>query len=415
MIQSVKIKAFLSSPRFIYVILFLITFSIGAFFTLHAKNAQDKEMRNNLITYARTIEKSIDWQSFATTLNTDPNQIKVSQLDELNSKLNSACKVNQDCHFIYLLYLDKHHNKYQVRFLLDASPQPPSEISKLTEVFAEASDELKRVMKMRKPLVEGPVTDHWGSWVSARVPVSITAKTPYFVMLNIDVAAAGWNKRLLEKMILPILLTSIFLLIFVGLILRNRYLETLLTQLFNSTSELSELAYYDALTGLPNRRLLEDRAAQAFKAANRTKQMVAILFLDLDYFKAVNDTYGHDVGDQLLKCVAVRLKELLRTEDTIARIGGDEFVILLPKVVEDQQAIVAAEKIIKALTEPFVVDDVVLTIGGSVGVAIYSKHGTTPANLLKCADEAMYVAKRLGRNIYVVYADEFSLENKAKV
>jgi diguanylate cyclase (GGDEF)-like protein len=234
-------------------------------------------------------------------------------------------------------------------------------------------------------------------------------------MLNIDVAAAGWNKRLLEKTILPVLLTSIFLLILAGLILRNRYLETLLTQLFNSTSELSELAYYDALTGLPNRRLLEDRAAQAFKAANRTKQMVAILFLDLDYFKAVNDTHGHDVGDQLLKCVAVRLKELLRTEDTIARIGGDEFVILLPKVVEDQQATVAAEKIIKALTEPFVVDGKVLTIGGSVGVAIYSKHGTTPANLLKCADEAMYVAKRLGRNIYVVYADEFSLENATKV
>lgn len=412
MLKFVNLKAFLSSARFFYVILFLITLAAGVLFVLHAKQAQDDEMRDNLITYAKTIEKSIDWQPFAATLNTDPVKIKLDDLAGLNSKLNNACRVNADCHFIYLLYLDKQQDKHQVRFLLDASPQPPSEISKLSEVFAEASDELKRVMKMRTPIVEGPVTDHWGSWVSARVPVSITANTPYFVMLNVDVTAAGWNKRLLAKTLFPALITAFFLVILSGLILRNRYVENLLKQLFDSTSELSELAYFDALTGLPNRRLLEDRAAQAFKAARRSKQMVAIMFLDLDYFKAVNDTHGHDVGDKLLKSVAERLKSLLRMEDTISRIGGDEFVILLPKIVDEQQAALTAEKIIKALTEPFNVDEYVIKIGGSIGVAIYSKHGTTPASLLKCADEAMYAAKRLGRNVYVLYADDFVEANE---
>jgi len=222
----------------------------------------------------------------------------------------------------------------------------------------------------------------------------------------VDVAAKGWNKRLLSKTLFPALLTLFFLVILTGLILRNEYVENLLKQLFESTTVLSELAYYDALTSLPNRRLLDDRAAQAFKAAKRSKHMVAIMFLDLDYFKAVNDDYGHEVGDQLLVSVAGRLKVLLRTDDTVARIGGDEFVILLPKVEDEQQVTVCAEKIIKALTQPFDVDGKMLEIGGSLGVAIYSKSGASPANLLKCADEAMYSAKRLGRNMFVVYADD---------
>jgi diguanylate cyclase (GGDEF)-like protein len=406
MIKFARLKSILFSSRFLYILLFTLTSSAGVLFVIHTKQAQDEEMRNNLITYASTIEKSIDWQPFAATLNTDPDQVKLEDLVGLNSKLNSACRVNLDCHFIYLLYLDKTQSKQQVRFLLDASPQPPSEISKIGEIFAEASDELKQVMEIRTPIVEGPVVDHWGSWVSARVPVGITVKTPNFVMLNVDVAAKDWNKRLLSKILFPALLTSFFLLILAGLILRNQYVEKLLKQLFDSTTALSELAYHDALTGLPNRRLLDDRAAQAFKAAKRSKQMVAIMFLDLDYFKVINDEYGHDVGDRLLVSVAGRLKELLRMEDTVARIGGDEFVILLPKVDDEQQVKVAAEKIIKALTKQFEFDEKVLKIGGSLGVAIYSKHGVTPANLLKCADEAMYSAKRLGRNMFVVYADD---------
>ncbi len=400
-----------STPRVYYIVMFFITLLVAVVIFKNILQTQDEEMRENLITYAKTIEESIDWQPFATTLNNNPNLIKKADLAGLNSKLNKACLVNKDCHFIYLLYLDPAENKQTVRFLLDASPQPASEISTHTEIFIEASDPLKQAMKTKQAMVEGPVTDHWGSWVSARVPLSLTVNTPNFVMLNIDVAAAGWQKRLTAKMWLPALLTTFFLAILTALILRNRHVEKLLSQLFNSTSELTEMAYYDVLTGLPNRRLLEDRASQAFKAAKRSKQMVAIMFLDLDHFKAVNDTYGHEMGDKLLISVAERLKELLRTEDTIARIGGDEFVILLSKIEDERQVKITAEKIIKVLAEPFIVDDIALKIGGSIGVAIYSKHGSTPESLLKCADEAMYSAKRLGRNVYVVYADDFAAQD----
>lgn len=401
-----KINVF-STPRIYYIVMFVITLLVGVIIFKNILQTQDDEMRENLITYAKTIEESVDWQPFVATLNTNPNLIKKDDLADLSSKLNKACLVNKDCHFIYLLYLDQSENRQTVRFLLDASPQPASKISALTEIFVEASNPLKQSMKTQQAMVEGPVTDHWGSWVSARVPLSLTANTPHFVMLNIDVAAAGWQKRLTAKMWLPALLTTFFLAIFTALILRNRYVEQLLSKLFDSTSELAEMAYYDVLTGLPNRRLLEDRASQAFKAAKRSKQMVAIMFLDLDHFKEVNDTYGHEMGDKLLISVSERLKELLRTEDTVARIGGDEFVILLSKIEDEQQAKITAEKVIKVLAKPFIVDDKMLKIGGSIGVAIYSKHGSTPESLLKCADEAMYSAKRLGRNVYVVYADNF--------
>ena len=134
---------------------------------------------------------------------------------------------------------------------------------------------------------------------------------------------------------------------------KNNEREQLYAALFNTTTELTEIANNDELTGLPNRRLLQDRIAQAIKSAGRTRQIVAVLFLDLDYFKIVNDTHGHPIVDQLLKLVATRLKGLLRTEDTVARIGGDEFIVLLSNLSSDLQAITMAEKVVKVLTEPF--------------------------------------------------------------
>jgi diguanylate cyclase (GGDEF)-like protein len=163
------------------------------------------------------------------------------------------------------------------------------------------------------------------------------------------------------------------------------------------------MANNDALTGLPNRRLLEDRMAQALKEASRAQQMVAVLFLDLDYFKVVNDTHGHVIGDQLLKSVGERLTDLLRAEDTVARIGGDEFVILLPKLNDEQQLVATAEKVISELALPFHIANQTLQVGVSIGIALYPQHDDSPSKLIKLADDAMYVAKRLGRNCYHVY------------
>jgi diguanylate cyclase (GGDEF)-like protein len=146
---------------------------------------------------------------------------------------------------------------------------------------------------------------------------------------------------------------------------------------------------------------------QAQKTAKRTQSAVAVLFLDLDHFKAVNDAHGHAVGDQLLKLVAERLTHLLRAEDTVARVGGDEFVVLLPDLQDDKQAIVAAEKIVSELVKPFIVASHVLQLGASVGIALFPQHSENLHDLIRLADNAMYAAKRQGRNCYAIYNDSF--------
>ena len=383
----------------LWYLLLAVFFAIGGALTYYVTRSQDAEMRDYLTTYANTIERSIDWRPFENVLNTNPNNLNIADLTGLNAQLNDACRANRECHFIYTLYIDNG----DVRFLLDASPQPASEISKLGEVFVEATDVLKVALTHKKSLVEGPVTDHWGTWVSVRVPIKSTINTNHFVMLNIDVAASGWHARVYKKAIVPIAFTLIFSSFLLWLLFKSRRREQLLSELTHSTSALNVIAHNDDLTGLANRRLLEDRMLQAISAAHEAQEMVGVLFLDLDYFKIINDTYGHLIGDKLLKSVAERLKALQRAEDTVARIGGDEFVVLLPKLKNSQQAENTASKIISELEKPFAVDNLTLQIGTSIGLAIYPLHKEGPVELIKCADEAMYIAKRQGRNCYAIY------------
>jgi diguanylate cyclase (GGDEF)-like protein len=163
------------------------------------------------------------------------------------------------------------------------------------------------------------------------------------------------------------------------------------------------MANVDLLTGLPNRNILGDRMAQAFKVADRAENLVAVLYVDLDYFKEINDGYGHAVGDQLLKRAADRLASLMREEDTIARVGGDEFIILLTDIATNAQALVVAQKIVDGMKVPFNVVDKVLQLGASVGVAIYPSQEKSPNHLIHFADIAMYYAKRQGRGRYSLY------------
>ncbi len=163
---------------------------------------------------------------------------------------------------------------------------------------------------------------------------------------------------------------------------------------------MRHLAHYDPLTELPNRALITDRLQQAVIRARRDKKHMAVMFLDLDKFKPVNDTLGHDVGDLLLKQVARRLQDCVRASDTVARIGGDEFVILLPTIEQELDATVVAQKILQSLKQPFEVAGHTINISGSVGIAAYPEHGDDEKLLLINADIAMYHAKKDGRNDY---------------
>jgi diguanylate cyclase (GGDEF)-like protein len=158
------------------------------------------------------------------------------------------------------------------------------------------------------------------------------------------------------------------------------------------------LAQHDALTGLPNRLLFNDRVEQALAAARRDQTRFAVMFIDLDNFKPVNDDFGHGVGDQLLKCIAGRIEAAVRESDTVARIGGDEFVILLRQVQHAEDAIAVAEKVRTAVAQPCDIEGRHIVISASTGIAIYPEHGSDLLTLSKHADIAMYRAKDAGRN-----------------
>jgi diguanylate cyclase (GGDEF)-like protein len=169
--------------------------------------------------------------------------------------------------------------------------------------------------------------------------------------------------------------------------------------------KMHNLAHSDALTGLPNRRLFMDRMQQAINSAKRTNSILAIMFIDLDKFKPINDELGHEVGDLILKEVALRLKSSLRESDTAARIGGDEFVVLLPALETSEYVLAVAEKIRLALEKPFEAVGKQLSISCSIGIALYPEHGTDTQILVKNADAAMYQAKSEGRNTIRIFTN----------
>lgn len=165
---------------------------------------------------------------------------------------------------------------------------------------------------------------------------------------------------------------------------------------------LSELAHYDQLTRLANRTLLNDRLSQALARSARSGKGVALLLADLDHFKAANDSYGHELGDMLLVEVAERLTASTRREDTVARIGGDEFAILLEDVEDTEEPRRVAQRILNAFATPLIVDGKLLPVTASIGVALYPLHDNDEAGLLRAADRALYRAKDLGRNCYAL-------------
>ena len=170
------------------------------------------------------------------------------------------------------------------------------------------------------------------------------------------------------------------------------------------------LAFYDALTELPNRALLQDRLSKALANARRQKDRVALLFLDLDRFKDTNDSLGHSLGDLLLQNVAERLKRCAREQDTVARLGGDEFLIVLTNVKEIADASVAAERFMQAMTAEFVVQGHSLSINCSVGISMFPEHGTDGEILIKNADAAMYSAKESGRNNFRFFTEDMNAQ-----
>ncbi len=181
-----------------------------------------------------------------------------------------------------------------------------------------------------------------------------------------------------------------------------------------ATAQMTYMAEHDFLTGLPNRSLLTDRLAQSIALAQRHGNRVALMYLDLDHFKHINDSLGHAVGDQLLQSVAKRLQECIRHSDTVCRQGGDEFVVLLAEVEAVRDAALAAEKLIGAMAEPYLIGGHRLHVTLSIGISLYPDDGKDVEALVRNADTAMYHAKKNGRNNYEVFTPEMNVRAVAR-
>src|SRR3990167_7580573 len=177
-------------------------------------------------------------------------------------------------------------------------------------------------------------------------------------------------------------------------------------QVHDKESKIEYIAYHDYLTNIPNRRFFHHDVSKAIVHAERNKKMIAVMLLDLDRFKNINDTLGHEAGDQLLKLVTARLQSVLRAEDTLARLGGDEFGVMTSGFVNKENAALISKNLIHSLAKSFVINNKKINITTSVGIALYPSAGTTVSDLLRNADQAMYVAKHRGGNNFEFYSPE---------
>jgi diguanylate cyclase (GGDEF)-like protein/PAS domain S-box-containing protein len=189
----------------------------------------------------------------------------------------------------------------------------------------------------------------------------------------------------------------------------NEKLEMEVVERKVAEQRAQHLADHDALTGLPNRRLLEDRLTQALALSYRNRKQTAVMFVDLDRFKTINDSLGHSVGDILLKEVARRLVKQLRVVDTICRTGGDEFVVVLPEIKRSADAASVAQKIIENLSQPVKIEERDLTVTPSIGIAVFPEDGRDAEILIRNADAAMYAAKEMGRANYQFFTEQMNL------
>jgi diguanylate cyclase (GGDEF)-like protein len=206
--------------------------------------------------------------------------------------------------------------------------------------------------------------------------------------------------------------------ILVGLTVLPIFFSSLLRRLGKSnlqlqklSEEMTRLAMHDSVTGLANRVLLQERLNQAVSLSHRHRNMLGVLFIDLDGFKAINDQWGHKAGDDLLRACAQRLLDCVRETDTVARLGGDEFVVLLTEVHSADDAQVIADKILTKLRVPFPMESQELTISASIGIALYPGSGDCAESLLRNADQAMYAAKHKGKNSIAFYTAQHDLFN----
>jgi diguanylate cyclase (GGDEF)-like protein/PAS domain S-box-containing protein len=188
-----------------------------------------------------------------------------------------------------------------------------------------------------------------------------------------------------------------------------------ITDLKKAEKRIAHMAYHDALTGLPNRWFIKSYLEKYHGTCSDLKPMMGLFLLDLDHFKVINDSLGHQAGDILLQSVAKRLKEAIGTDNILARFGGDEFIVLVPELTSDEEASEISRHILKVMKEPFTVYDQKFSISPSIGISLHPHHGEDINTLIKNADLAMYYSKERGRNCYSLFSPNMKVEAKIRM
>lgn len=367
----------------------------GAVLTVQSVRTADTELRDQWLTQARLMSEAVDWRDVH-TLRGQASDTAQPAYARVKQRLESLRAVGAQYRFLYLLVRTPEGT---VRFLVDSEAPSSPDYSPPGLAYKEATPALQQLFDDGVPMTEGPVADRWGVWVSALVAAP-ASDAQFPVVLGVDVDASQWRRALILAALPPLAGTLGFLLLS-ALFMRARSRTRAEHERLKASEErLYAQAHHDSLTGLPNQRLLADRMQQTLAHAHRMETRSAILFLDLDRFKNVNDSLGHAMGDALLRTVAGRLRDMVREDDTVARLGGDEFVILIPEVRHDDDPRHVAEKIINELARPVVVGDQSVSVGVSVGIAFYPDDALDAPGWLACADRAMYAAKDSGRNTF---------------
>jgi len=283
----------------------------------------------------------------------------------------------------------------------------------LIETISSASQLLKQesLISLTISVIEGVPTDNSHFGIQKNNPIladifdkgiaSIGAEDKSDIherWFSVDINT-GLDRSVVMRVALQV--TLLIIIVMVVIIMWNRRLKTEITHRKQLEEKMKHMATHDDLTGLANRGLLKDRINMAIELHQRQSLLMAVLFLDLDGFKSVNDTYGHDVGDELLILVAKRLQSCVRTSDTVVRFGGDEFVLLLTGLHHSNEAAFVADKVLQQLQSSFELSSTTVQISCSIGIAMYPNDGSNDTELLKVADTLMYQVKAAGKNHYL--------------
>ncbi len=379
--------------------LLLIASTVGAYAINFIVHNKEQEMRQQLAAQIEAIDASLDWAGIneAAKALSKSEKSDYAKLMYIQTRVEMAkqCLVTPKCRSIYLM---RKNEKNQVVIMLDSMPKSNPLYIEPNTVYEEVTEPMNAVFKTKITTVDNPAKDKYGDWQSAYVPHTLTDVS--VVIVGFDIEASGWHQALWGAAALPTLVTFGFLslLTFFGFMWQTKTKQN--NQLLVLQAELLKLSNEDGLTRIPNRRLFEDRLDRLITSAGRTNEKFTLIYLDLDGFKKVNDTLGHQAGDRLLVVIAERLSMICRTEDTVARLSGDEFALLLPRVDSAANAALVAQKIIDVVATPVALFGGEAKVTASLGIVIYSEVHATKDELLHMADVALYKSKRSGKNCY---------------